>query len=122
MTKKRCRLCAETKEEDYTLLTDELELIVKIRKLFHIQIELDDKLPIDICTSCECMVNKMWEFNEIVHKAQEMLRSIEESKNYDSTTDEEIVRKSSMKNKTVKRKKKQKHAKVCSSLSLPANC
>lgn len=72
MLKKRCRLCAEIKD-DLNEILDELELSSKINGLFQIKIEAEDKLPTTICVSCLDEVNNIWEFNGRVHKAQAIL-------------------------------------------------
>lgn len=72
MLEKRCRLCAE-RRDDLIALLDEVDLSGKIYSLFQIQVEAEDKLPTSVCLLCRDTVNNIWEFNKRVQKAQAIL-------------------------------------------------
>lgn len=72
MLEKRCRLCAE-RRDDLIGLLEEVDLSGKINSLFQIQVEPEDKLPTCVCILCRDTVNNIWEFNKRVQKAQAIL-------------------------------------------------
>lgn len=71
----RCRLCAEC-SEDLVPVLDDVNLSAKILQLFQIKIVIEDCLPTSICHICYETVNKVWEFNERVQRAQVLLSEV----------------------------------------------
>lgn len=71
----RCRLCADF-SEDLVNLIGQSDLLTKIGQLFQLKISEDDQLPTGVCTLCLETVNKIWEYNEKVQRAQELLLEV----------------------------------------------
>lgn len=87
----RCRLCAEC-SEDLVPVLGELELPARIFQLFHVRIDLEDRLPTVVCRLCFDTVNRTWEFTERVHRAQELLAEcalvVQQQENEESAREE----------------------------------
>ncbi|KAJ8973262.1 hypothetical protein NQ317_017717 [Molorchus minor] len=71
----RCRLCAECSTDQIPIL-DDLGFCSKIFQLFQIKVSVDDSLPISSCQICYDMVEKTWDFNDRIQKAQEVLTDL----------------------------------------------
>lgn len=87
MLEKRCRLCAE-RRDDLIGLLEEVDLSEKINSLFQIQVEPADKLPTCVCILCRDTVNNIWEFNKRVQKAQAILCDFDEEEEEDDDDDD----------------------------------
>ncbi|CAG9863413.1 unnamed protein product [Phyllotreta striolata] len=71
----RCRLCAECSTNQIAILHDN-GFCLKIFQLFQIKVSANDNLPTCVCRDCYEMVEKTWNFNDRIQKAQDILAEL----------------------------------------------
>ncbi|XP_052863755.1 transcription factor grauzone-like [Anopheles cruzii] len=77
----RCRLCLAYREA--TVSIDQDPFREKLKVVFQLQFDANDKLPTAVCTECCEKVDNFYDYTQQVCKAQEQLSSEEEEKNFD---------------------------------------